>query len=149
CRRERAARARSGSHAWGGYRAEDPSWFRSGYYIPFWVLLPARNYNDGMTKTSAVHTATGSQRRPLSLMPSFPVLIVGAGPAGLSTAIALARRGVESLIVDRRLKRSTLPRATAVSTRSMELIRSWGLEKAIRAGGVDVEWLMSESPTLA
>ena len=35
---------------------------------------------------------------------------------------------------------SSLPRATVVSLRSMELIRSWGVEDAVRAGGVDVEW---------
>ena len=29
-----------------------------------------------------------------------------------------------------------------VSTRSMELLRSWGLEDEVRAGGVDVEWRM-------
>jgi 2-polyprenyl-6-methoxyphenol hydroxylase-like FAD-dependent oxidoreductase len=31
----------------------------------------------------------------------------------------------------------------------MELIRSWGLEGELLAGGVEVEWLMWESPTLA
>jgi putative polyketide hydroxylase len=82
-------------------------------------------------------------------MTNFPVVIVGAGPAGLSAAIALALRGVDSVIVDRRLKRSSLPRATTVSTRSMELIRAWGVEQEIVAGGVEVEWLMWESPTLA
>jgi 2-polyprenyl-6-methoxyphenol hydroxylase-like FAD-dependent oxidoreductase len=82
-------------------------------------------------------------------MTNFPVVIVGAGPAGLSAAIALARRGIESLIVDQRHKRSSLPRATTISTRSMELIRAWGVEQEILAGGVDVEWLMWESPTLA
>ena len=74
----------------------------------------------------------------------FPALIVGAGPAGLAAAIALGRRGVESLVVDRRPERSSLPRATTISTRSMELIRSWGLEDEVRAGGVEVEWLMWE-----
>jgi putative polyketide hydroxylase len=78
-----------------------------------------------------------------------PVLIVGAGPAGLTTAIALARYGVESLVVERRPVLSGLPKATVVSTRSMELYRSWGLEDAIRAGAVDVEWLMWISETLA
>jgi putative polyketide hydroxylase len=78
-----------------------------------------------------------------------PVLIVGAGPAGLTTAIALARYGVESLLVERRPVLSGLPRATVVSTRSMELFRSWGLDESIRAGGVDVEWLMWISETLA
>jgi putative polyketide hydroxylase len=80
---------------------------------------------------------------------NFPVVIVGAGPAGLAAAIALGRRGVECLLVDRRLERSSMPRATTISTRSMELIRSWGLEDEVLAGGVEVEWVMWESPTLA
>jgi putative polyketide hydroxylase len=80
---------------------------------------------------------------------NFPVLIVGGGPAGLAAAIALGRRGIESLVVDRRRERSALPRATTISTRTMELVRSWGLEDEVLAGGVDVDWLMWESPTLA
>src|SRR3954464_3314859 len=67
-----------------------------------------------------------------------PVVIVGAGPAGLTAAISLARLGVETMLVERRPQLSSLPRATAVSLRSMELMRSWGLEDAVRAGGGDV-----------
>ena len=40
----------------------------------------------------------------------------------------LARYGVETLLVERRRRLSGLPRATVVSTRTMELMRSWGLE---------------------
>jgi 2-polyprenyl-6-methoxyphenol hydroxylase-like FAD-dependent oxidoreductase len=79
----------------------------------------------------------------------IPVRIVGAGPAGLTAACALARLGVETLVVDRRAEMSSLPRATSVSTRSMELFRSWGLEDEIRAGGVDVEWQLWTCRTLA
>ena len=79
----------------------------------------------------------------------IPVLIAGAGPAGLTTAVALARQGVESLLVERWPDLSALPRATAISTRSMELFRSWGLEEEIRAGGTDGEWLMWLCETLA
>ena len=64
-----------------------------------------------------------------------PVVVVGAGPAGLAAAISLARLGVQTLLVERRADLSSLPRATAVSLRSMELMRSWGVEDAIRAGG--------------
>ena len=46
-----------------------------------------------------------------------PVLIVGAGPAGLTAAITLAQHGVDVLVVERRLELSGLPRATAISTR--------------------------------
>ena len=78
-----------------------------------------------------------------------PVVIVGAGPAGLTAAIELARLGIETTLVERRAELSSLPRATAVSLRSMELFRSWGVEDAIRAGGIDVEWRGWQSPTLA
>ena len=63
-----------------------------------------------------------------------PVVVAGAGPAGLVTAATLARNGVGSLLVERSPCLSPLPRATAVSTRTMELLRSWGLEDEVRAG---------------
>jgi putative polyketide hydroxylase len=78
-----------------------------------------------------------------------PVLVVGGGPAGLTTAVTLARHGVDVLLAERRREPSGLPRATVISTRSMELLRSWGLEQEILAGGIDVEWLMRECRTLA
>ena len=78
-----------------------------------------------------------------------PVVVAGAGPAGLAAAISLARLGVETMLVERRAEPSSLPRATAVSLRSMELLRLWGLEDAIRAGAVDVEWRGWQSDTLA
>lgn len=85
-----------------------------------------------------------------SLTPSsVPVLIVGAGPAGLSAAITLARQGVETLVVERRAELSSLPRATVITLRSMELVRSWGLEEQVRAGGPDVEWKQWNGRTLA
>jgi putative polyketide hydroxylase len=78
-----------------------------------------------------------------------PVLIVGAGPAGLTAAATLAHHGIDFLLVERREQLSSLPRATAISTRSMEIFRSWGLDAAIRAGEVDVEWLQWHCETLA
>jgi putative polyketide hydroxylase len=67
-----------------------------------------------------------------------PVLIAGAGPAGLVAALTLAREGIATLLVERRTEPSPIPRATGISTRSMELFRSWGLEERIRAGELDV-----------
>lgn len=67
------------------------------------------------------------------------VLVVGAGPAGLVAAITLSRYAIPILLVEKRTELSTLSRATVISTRNMEIFRSWGLEEAIRAGAADVE----------
>ncbi len=64
-----------------------------------------------------------------------PVLIVGAGPAGLVTAIELARQGVRPLVIERHPSTSIFPRATGVSTRSMEIFRRFGLDDEVRRGG--------------
>jgi putative polyketide hydroxylase len=67
-----------------------------------------------------------------------PVVVAGAGPAGLVAAVTLARHGVGSLLVERNPALSPLPRATGVSLRTMELLRSWGLEDQVRAGQLDL-----------
>jgi putative polyketide hydroxylase len=67
------------------------------------------------------------------------VLIVGAGPTGLVAGITLARYGIHTLVVEKRDEISTLARAVVISTRTMELLRTWGLEEAVRAGAADVE----------
>jgi 2-polyprenyl-6-methoxyphenol hydroxylase-like FAD-dependent oxidoreductase len=78
-----------------------------------------------------------------------PVLIVGAGPAGLAAALELGRHDVPCLLVERRTALSSHPRATVLSLRSMEIVRAWGLEAAVRARSVDVDWRMLEVETMA
>jgi putative polyketide hydroxylase len=76
------------------------------------------------------------------------VLVVGAGPAGLTTAAGLARHGIDVLVVDRHAGTSPFPKATGVSTRTMELLRGWGLEERARAGAMPVRPFVLVSDTL-
>ena len=80
---------------------------------------------------------------------NVPVLIAGAGPAGLVAAITLSRYGIETLVVERRRQPSTEPRANLVSTGSMELFRSWGLEPAIRDASPEIVFTGLMGETLA
>jgi 2-polyprenyl-6-methoxyphenol hydroxylase-like FAD-dependent oxidoreductase len=79
----------------------------------------------------------------------YDVVIVGAGPAGLATAITLGSYGVETLVLDRRPAAATLPRATVASTSTMELLRRWGLEREVLERSIDVEWQAWSCSTLA
>jgi len=81
-----------------------------------------------------------------------PVVVVGAGPAGLTAAITIAQSGIETLLLERRSQPSTAPRATAISTSTMELMRAWGLEERVRERGLDAElqpWLCTTLATAA
>ena len=62
-----------------------------------------------------------------------PVLIVGGGPAGLTASLLLSRHGVESVLIDKRVTGSPLPRARGVHSRAMEILRVCGVEPDLRA----------------
>jgi putative polyketide hydroxylase len=64
-----------------------------------------------------------------------PVLIVGSGLAGLTTAVMLAWRGVQPLLVERHADTSKNPRARGVNFRTMELLRVAGLESDLMTEG--------------
>jgi 2-polyprenyl-6-methoxyphenol hydroxylase-like FAD-dependent oxidoreductase len=60
------------------------------------------------------------------------VLIVGAGPVGLTLAIELGLRGVECTIVERGDGVLRVPRMSSVSARGMEFCRRWGIADTVR-----------------
>ncbi len=64
-----------------------------------------------------------------------PVLIAGGGPVGLVLAIELGQRGIECLLVEQNDGAVHVPKATQLSTRTMEFCRRWGIaDEAKRLG---------------
>jgi 2-polyprenyl-6-methoxyphenol hydroxylase-like FAD-dependent oxidoreductase len=68
-----------------------------------------------------------------------PVLVVGAGPVGMVTALALARQGVSCVLVDQGSETSVHPKLDYVNSRSMEFFRQLGIADDVRAAGVAPE----------
>lgn len=66
---------------------------------------------------------------------SVDVLIIGAGPVGATLAAELGRRGVTALVVEMTDGVFRDPRLHAVSIRTMELVRKWGLTEELRNCG--------------
>ncbi len=78
----------------------------------------------------------------------YDVLVVGAGPSGLTTALAATRAGARVLVVDRHAGTTIFPKATGLRPRTMELMRTWGLEDEVRAGSQDLKVAGAIQPVL-
>jgi 2,4-dichlorophenol 6-monooxygenase len=66
------------------------------------------------------------------------VLIVGAGPAGMTCALLLSRLGIPSRIIERRTTPQTAPAAHVVNARTFEIFRAAGVDmQAINAACKD------------
>jgi putative polyketide hydroxylase len=74
-------------------------------------------------------------------MQETPLIIVGAGPVGLSLALLMARFGTPTIILERRQSRSDHPRAHYVNTRTMELFRQWDCDAELIAGQFPQEFM--------
>jgi 2-polyprenyl-6-methoxyphenol hydroxylase-like FAD-dependent oxidoreductase len=89
-------------------------------------------------------------------MTDTQVLIVGAGPVGLTLAIALGQRGIRCEIIEQKEAPALLPKMERANARSMEIYRRMGLAERIRASGlradcpmdVYVVFAMNEPPLL-
>ena len=68
-------------------------------------------------------------------MPYTDVLIVGSGPMGSATALALAIQGIACQVVSKQQWLAHSPRAHIVNQRAMEVLRDLGVEEeCLRAG---------------
>jgi len=77
----------------------------------------------------------------LSYIPeSTEVLIVGAGPVGMTFAALLAQHGIKSLVVEKQDHLSeTTPKAHLIRNRSMQIFSQLGLDEKIRQEAPDLE----------
>ncbi len=83
-----------------------------------------------------------------------PLLIVGAGPVGMTASILLARQGMKNLVVDRRPGPHRAPQAHVVNPRTLEILRGAGLDTAVlraqatpREDGSHVAWVTTLAGT--
>ncbi len=74
-------------------------------------------------------------------MDAADVIVVGAGPTGLTLACELAMRGVDVLLIDQRSGIPNITRAFAVHARTLELLDARGLADELLAGGLPVDRL--------
>jgi 2-polyprenyl-6-methoxyphenol hydroxylase-like FAD-dependent oxidoreductase len=67
------------------------------------------------------------------------VLIVGAGPVGLTLALDLGRRGVHCTLIERNTSTIQLPKMERCNARTMEIYRRLGIAEQVRDAGLSRE----------
>jgi 2-polyprenyl-6-methoxyphenol hydroxylase-like FAD-dependent oxidoreductase len=74
-------------------------------------------------------------------MTEIDVLIVGAGPVGLTLAIDLAWRGIDVTVVETRARAAAPePKCNHVAARTMEIFRRLGLAERVRNAGLPANY---------
>jgi 2-polyprenyl-6-methoxyphenol hydroxylase-like FAD-dependent oxidoreductase len=64
------------------------------------------------------------------------VLVVGAGPVGLTLALDLAQRGVRCTLIEKNTTSIQLPKMERCNARTMEIFRRLGIVDRVRAAGL-------------
>jgi 3-(3-hydroxy-phenyl)propionate hydroxylase len=102
--------------------------------------LPDRlgHNSDGQTIQCYEFAYRRSSDQDVKTPARHPVVVVGAGPVGLSLAIDLAQRGRKVLLLDNDSKLSTGSRAICFAKRTLEIWDRLGVGDAMCAKGV--EW---------
>src|SRR5262245_39401051 len=67
------------------------------------------------------------------------VVVVGAGPVGLTLAVDLGQRGVGCVLVEQKAAPEFLPKMGRCNARTMEIFRRTGLADRIRAAGLPAD----------
>jgi 2-polyprenyl-6-methoxyphenol hydroxylase-like FAD-dependent oxidoreductase len=64
------------------------------------------------------------------------VLIVGAGPVGLTLAIDLGKRGIRTMVIEKKPEPAFLPKMERCNARTMEIFRRLGIVEDVRKAGL-------------
>src|SRR5215813_7795557 len=72
-------------------------------------------------------------------MQDTQVLIVGAGPTGLTLAVALGQKGIRCTLIEQKDAPQFLPKMERCNARTMEIYRRMGLVDKVRAAGLPAE----------
>src|SRR6516162_789458 len=70
------------------------------------------------------------------------VLIVGAGPVGLTLSIDLGKRGIACTLIEKNDAPLGYPKMERCNPRTMEIFRRLGLAERVRAAGYPPDWPM-------
>jgi 2-polyprenyl-6-methoxyphenol hydroxylase-like FAD-dependent oxidoreductase len=70
------------------------------------------------------------------------VLIVGAGPVGLTLSIDLGKRGIRCIVIEKNDAPLGYPKMERCNPRTMEIFRRLGLADIVRAAGYPPDWPM-------
>jgi 2-polyprenyl-6-methoxyphenol hydroxylase-like FAD-dependent oxidoreductase len=83
----------------------------------------------------------GIGARPMLREGNAPVLIVGAGPVGLTLAIDLAWRGIKVTVAETRPRaQPPEPKCNHVAARTMEIFRRLGIAEKVRNAGLPSDY---------
>lgn len=75
----------------------------------------------------------------------YPVIIIGGGPVGLITSIALSKQNIPHLLLDKHTGTSIFPKAVGLNQRTIEYLRSLGLQEEIYAASAPPETVSQTS----
>ena len=67
------------------------------------------------------------------------ILIVGAGPTGLTAAVELARKDIEVIVIDKKSKGATLSRAVGINPHSLKILEESGVSEQLLNAGIKYE----------
>jgi 2-polyprenyl-6-methoxyphenol hydroxylase-like FAD-dependent oxidoreductase len=83
-----------------------------------------------------LHSPTAAMNSTLPQRYDNDILIIGAGPTGLTLAAALTARGISTAIIDRQAAGANTSRAAVIHARTLEVLEPLGVSDSLVALGV-------------